>query len=322
MGTRMVRGDLLDSDRYWGVGIEARQLFVHLLLLADDYGCLAVAPTFLRRRAFNDMPTDQKIAKLLNELQDADLIRLYDHNRACYAFIPRFRQKLQRATLKHPVPPASHYQDDEDAQERFELQRRVESGEAVLHFGKAWQDIKAQAFERDGHACIRCGSSEKLAGHHLVPKSRGGETTLQNVVTLCGSCNSWARNNEQRCNEIKELFAKAVSGQMLDRCLSDAAQPPKRREEKRREEIQGSAFQPPAKVAQVWPDFEEHRKKLKKPMTDRARSLIVAKLDSLEKQGHDPIAVLEQSIRQGWQDVFPLRGDSKVTTDGKPRLAI
>jgi hypothetical protein len=77
MPSRLIRESLLDSERYWSVTIEARQMYLHMLLLADDFGCISVSPTFLRRRCFNDSPSHERIAKLLNELNDADLIRLY-----------------------------------------------------------------------------------------------------------------------------------------------------------------------------------------------------------------------------------------------------
>lgn len=58
-----------------------------------------------------------------------------------------------------------------------------------------------------------------------------------------------------------------------------------------------------------WRAFDEHRRKAKKPMTDRARQLVVMELDKLRKLGHDPAAVLQQSVRRGWLDVFPLKGE-------------
>jgi hypothetical protein len=119
MPSRLIRESLLDSERYWSVTIEARQMYLHMLLLADDFGCISVSPTFLRRRCFNDSPSHERIAKLLNELNDADLIRLYDHDRACFAFIPRFRQRLQRNTLKHPTPPDWALEGDEHAKQLF-----------------------------------------------------------------------------------------------------------------------------------------------------------------------------------------------------------
>lgn len=55
---------------------------------------------------------------------------------------------------------------------------------------------------------------------------------------------------------------------------------------------------------EVWKAFEAHRDKMRKPMTDRARVLI---LRELVKIGGDSNAILDQSIRKGWQDVFPIK---------------
>ena len=60
-------------------------------------------------------------------------------------------------------------------------------------------------------------------------------------------------------------------------------------------------------------EFEEYRKmriKIKKPMTDRAVSLAIRELEKLKGEGHEPKQVLEQSILNSWQGLFPLR-DSK-----------
>ena len=57
--------------------------------------------------------------------------------------------------------------------------------------------------------------------------------------------------------------------------------------------------------------FEEHRKKLKKPMTDYAKKLLLKKLQKLAKTEQEQIAILNQSIENGWQGVFPLRGERK-----------
>lgn len=58
---------------------------------------------------------------------------------------------------------------------------------------------------------------------------------------------------------------------------------------------------------ELWLDFEAMRKRIRKPMTHRARSLVVRELIKLEVDGHPVAAVLEQSIRNCWQDVFPIR---------------
>ena len=44
-------------------------------------------------------------------------------------------------------------------------------------------------FLRDRFQCQYCGSGEDLTFDHLVPRSRGGRTTWDNVVTACAPCN-------------------------------------------------------------------------------------------------------------------------------------
>ena len=44
-------------------------------------------------------------------------------------------------------------------------------------------------FLRDRFACQYCGAREDLTFDHVVPRSRGGHTTWNNVVTACSPCN-------------------------------------------------------------------------------------------------------------------------------------
>ncbi|HBB55910.1 MAG TPA: HNH endonuclease [Hyphomonadaceae bacterium] len=44
-------------------------------------------------------------------------------------------------------------------------------------------------FLRDGFACQYCGAREELTFDHLIPRSKGGRTTWENIVTACGPCN-------------------------------------------------------------------------------------------------------------------------------------
>jgi 5-methylcytosine-specific restriction endonuclease McrA len=44
-------------------------------------------------------------------------------------------------------------------------------------------------FLRDKFSCQYCGSKTELTFDHLLPRSRGGKTNWDNVVTACSSCN-------------------------------------------------------------------------------------------------------------------------------------
>lgn len=63
-------------------------------------------------------------------------------------------------------------------------------------------------------------------------------------------------------------------------------------------------------VQEAFRDFREHRRKLRKPMTTKAEEMIIADLDKLAKgDAVAAVKILEQSIKNGWQGVFPLKED-------------
>lgn len=48
---------------------------------------------------------------------------------------------------------------------------------------------RQRLYKRDGHQCGYCGSKRNLTIDHIIPKSKGGENTWQNLVTCCAPCN-------------------------------------------------------------------------------------------------------------------------------------
>lgn len=85
-----------------------------------------------------------------------------------------------------------------------------------------------------------------------------------------------------------------------------------------------SAFVLPDWISQDdWQDFEEMRRKIRKPMTDRARAGIVSELFKLRMRGFEPGKVIGQSIRNSWVDVYELKGASNGThqQNSKPSRA-
>ena len=51
-------------------------------------------------------------------------------------------------------------------------------------------DIRWQVWERDNFTCKTCGSRKNLSIDHIIAESRGGKLEMENLQTLCKSCNS------------------------------------------------------------------------------------------------------------------------------------
>ncbi|MBN1461896.1 MAG: HNH endonuclease [Armatimonadetes bacterium] len=50
-------------------------------------------------------------------------------------------------------------------------------------------NVKVAVWQRDGGKCVRCGGTEYLEFDHIIPFSRGGANTENNVQLLCRKCN-------------------------------------------------------------------------------------------------------------------------------------
>jgi hypothetical protein len=48
---------------------------------------------------------------------------------------------------------------------------------------------RKRIYKRDNNQCIYCESKKHLTIDHVIPKSRGGNNTWNNLVTCCLSCN-------------------------------------------------------------------------------------------------------------------------------------
>lgn len=64
-------------------------------------------------------------------------------------------------------------------------------------------------------------------------------------------------------------------------------------------------------------EFIKMRKMIRKPMTDHALKLMLRELDKLATSEDEQVAILEQSIENSWQGVFPLKDKPQQKGVGK-----
>lgn len=55
--------------------------------------------------------------------------------------------------------------------------------------GKTNYPTRALIYKRDDHECQYCGSKKDLTLDHVIPRSKGGQDTWENLVTCCVTCN-------------------------------------------------------------------------------------------------------------------------------------
>lgn len=69
----------------------------------------------------------------------------------------------------------------------WERRRARILGATGTHTAQEWKDV----CERFGYRCLRCGTSDKpLTKDHIVPLTRGGSDSIENLQPLCKPCNS------------------------------------------------------------------------------------------------------------------------------------
>src|SRR5205085_1661712 len=108
---------------------------------------------------------------------------------------------------------------------------------AYVHVPRAAQrKISRRAlFARDGWRCAYCGTSGgRLTLDHVVPRSRGGESIWENVVTSCAPCNLRKGNRRPAAYEERNEGARRDP-----RCRA-----PRRRARRRGERRLGRGVQP------------------------------------------------------------------------------
>lgn len=76
--------------------------------------------------------------------------------------------------------------------EKQAIQELINEGELFPEANKRPpipKEVVDTVWNRDGGRCVYCGSTENLHLDHIIPFSKGGDTSVENLQLLCQKCN-------------------------------------------------------------------------------------------------------------------------------------
>ena len=151
---------------------ETRLLFMGLWCLADREGRFEDRPKKIKMELFpcDDFSIEDGLALLA---EGGFLIR-YEVEGRRYAQVVNF--------TKHQMP---HHKEVPS-----EIPAPPGHAQITKHAYDVPRETREAVFYRDGMACLKCGATESLSLDHVIPLASGGDNGIDNLQTLCKSCNS------------------------------------------------------------------------------------------------------------------------------------
>lgn len=150
----------------------------------------------------------------------------------------------------------------------------------------------------------------------LIDVLDNGAIYMLDIQNLIGKSSTEAeRKKEYRARIAAEKAGLLQDGQMSGQCLLEIEKEIETEKEIKKEKEKKKKASPAPYVADEDLNaaiiaFVDFRKKIKKPMTERAIQLMLNKLQELSPVIEDQIEIINQSILNGWQGIFPLKKES------------
>ena len=199
MRSRNIKPGFYKNEQLAECSFEARLLFPGLWMLSDREGRLENRPKKIKAEVF---PFDNVNAELLlDELESNGLILRYSADGGEYIQIITF--------VKHQMPHHKELSSVIPAPPGVKQQTR--------HQYDVPENIRQETFGRDGNRCLRCGTTENLSLDHIIPLSKGGDNSINNLQTLCKRCNS------SKGGATKDFRRFNVDPTLLQRKTNDGA---------------------------------------------------------------------------------------------------
>ncbi|HEX6427985.1 MAG TPA: hypothetical protein VF008_09885 [Niastella sp.] len=138
MPNRILR-DWTDSERVNELNAQEERFFTRLIMKADDFGCYYAHTSLLKANLFPLLLNEVReadISRWMAACQKAGLIALYEFNSKKYLQILDFKQRLDKARAKFPLPSSGNPITTDnvvpaEAESEADIETEVETEEEV-----------------------------------------------------------------------------------------------------------------------------------------------------------------------------------------------
>lgn len=149
--------------------------------------------------------------------------------------------------------------------------------------------------------------------HNYIRGDRKKETVYPEEMALLEEKDNGAYTLKEMHDDHLADICQTNVRQVTDKCQASDRQVtgkcPHRLGKERisKDNINNKAYSDVPELNAAIDGYVEYRKKIKKPMTDRAVELMLKKLYGMSADVNEQIEILNQSIMNGWQGIFPLK---------------
>lgn len=124
-----------------------------------------------------------------------------DPNKAMEYHREYYRKYMQTIGLKYRIKAEKTRQEKK---KRWKKEGVVDY--IVYRLRAKYGEVGVEVFFRDNCSCRNCNESDyrKLDIHHIIPKSKGGKDTLENLITLCVNCHRVEHFGDYKTGNISQ----------------------------------------------------------------------------------------------------------------------
>lgn len=175
----------------------------------------------------------------------------------------------------------------------------------AVQVGASPSEVTAMLAELDGAGVFSRSANRAIYSRRMTRDHKKAKTARENGKNGGNPSLGKGRGNPASDNPTVKGGLKG----------GDKPQKPEARSQRLEKEPDGSLppnppdrFRLPEWVPEAeWVGFCEMRRRIKAPLTDRAKGGILRELEKLRDDGHPPGRVLDQSTTHSWRGIFPLK---------------